>query len=119
MLKATWPALAILHQLAGEVVEYSTMDCSNLYSWNRPTGNAAGRYQFLIGGIFFPLVTSQTIKWKVTFLEKFGTGAPNTTGAYEPDLAEIKNFTAAGDPCMSRPTSFAPLACRRPDKAGR
>jgi len=42
--------------------------------WNYPSGINAGAYEFLIGGVVIPLMTTQNINGKVTFLEKFGTG---------------------------------------------
>jgi len=104
---------------AGSRISYYAWTGTPLYSWNRPTGTAAGEYQFLIGGVVIPLVTSQTIKGKVTFLEKFGTGAPNTTGAYELDLAEINNFTAAWRPMHVKTDIFCSASLTLPDKAGR
>lgn len=56
-----------------------------LYVWDYPTGAAAGRYEFLVGGPIIPLIAQPGINGKVTLLEKHGTGAPNTTGAYELD----------------------------------
>ncbi|KAE9371531.1 copper radical oxidase [Stipitochalara longipes BDJ] len=103
----------------GSRVSYYAWTGSPLYSWNRPTGNAAGEYQFLIGGVVIPLITSQTIKGKVTFLEKFGTGAPNTTGAYELDLAQLNNFTAAWRPMHVKTDIFCSASLTLPDKAGR
>jgi hypothetical protein len=90
-----------------------------LYEWSRPIGNDAGAYEFLIGGVVIPLVTSQTIKGKVTFLEKFGTGAPNTTGAYELDIAELNNFTGAWRPMHVKTDIFCSASLTLPDKAGR
>jgi len=51
-------------------------------------------------------------------LEKFGTGAPNTTGAYELDLAELNNFTAAWR-SMHVTDIFCSASLTLPDKAGR
>ncbi|KAH9882217.1 hypothetical protein J1614_001389 [Plenodomus biglobosus] len=56
-----------------------------LYLWEYPKGDAAGRYEFLVGGPIIPLIAQPGINGKVTLLEKHGTGAPNTTGAYELD----------------------------------
>ncbi|PVH72774.1 copper radical oxidase [Cadophora sp. DSE1049] len=100
-------------------ITYYAWSGEPLYSWARPTGSDAGEYQFLIGGVVIPLITSQTITGKVTFLEKFGTGAPNTTGAYELDLAEISNFTAAWRPMHVKTDIFCAGGLTLPDKAGR
>lgn len=104
---------------AGSRISYYVWNSSELYNWNRPTGVAAGQYQFLIGGVVIPLVTQQTIKGKVTFLEKHGTGAPNTTGAYELDLAQLNNFTAAWRPMHVKTDVFCSASLTLPDKAGR
>ena len=100
-------------------ISYYAWTGDPLYSWGRPAGADAGEYQFLIGGVVIPLITSQTITGKVTFLEKFGTGAPNTTGAYELDLAEINNFTAAWRPMHVKTDIFCSGGLTLPDKAGR
>lgn len=51
-----------------------------------PTGAAAGEYSLLIGGVVVPLLVSQTVNGKVTFVEKFGTGEPNGTGKSFPTI---------------------------------
>jgi hypothetical protein len=45
--------------------------------------------------------------------------APNTTGAYELDLAEINNFTAAWRPMHVKTDIFCSASLTLPDKAGR
>ena len=87
-----------------------------LYSRERPAEPDAGEHQFLIGGVVIALITSQT---KVTFLEKFGTGAPNTTRTYELDLAEINNFAAVWRPMHVKTDIFCSGGLTLPDKAGR
>jgi hypothetical protein len=42
-----------------------------------------------------PLTVKKGINNKVTFLEKFGTGAPNTTGAYELDPSLTNDYKKA------------------------
>jgi hypothetical protein len=42
-----------------------------------------------------PLTVKKGINNKVTFLEKFGTGAPNTTGAYELDISLTNDYKKA------------------------
>jgi hypothetical protein len=90
-----------------------------LYSWDFPTGGAAGEYRFLIGGVVIPLITMQSITGKVTFLEKSGTGAPNTTGAYELDLDAIDNFELAWKEMHVKTDIFCAAGVTLPDKAGR
>ena len=79
----------------------------------------AGRYEFLIGGLSIPLMASETILGKVTFLDKFTTGNPNSTGAYELDLTEIDNFNAAWRQMSVRTDLFCAAGVTLPDKAGR
>ncbi|KAH8816323.1 putative fungistatic metabolite [Xylogone sp. PMI_703] len=90
-----------------------------LYVWHNPTDYTAGSYKFLIGGVVVPLVTTTGINGKVTFLEKFGTGAPNTTGAYELDLAQLSNFTGAWRPMHVKSDIFCSASVTLPDKVGR
>jgi Glyoxal oxidase N-terminus/WSC domain len=105
---------------AGDRITYYTWQgTTDLTKWAFPAGNAAGAYQFLIGGVVIPLVTQQTITGKVTFLEKSGTGAPNTTGAYELDLAQLSNFTGAWRPMHVKSDVFCSASLTLPDKAGR
>ena len=73
----------------------------------------------MIGGVTIPLITSQTILGKVTFLEKSGTGPGNETGAYELDLTQINNFTAAWRPMHVKSDIFCSAGLTLPDKAGR
>jgi hypothetical protein len=65
-------------------------------------------------------MTSQVVTGKVTFTEKYGTGEPNGTGAYELDLTEISNFTAAWRTMTGLQTDvFCSAGLTLPDKAGR
>lgn len=91
------------------------------YSWSFPTPGspAAGSYKFLIGGVCIPLMTSQAITGKVTFLEKWGTGPPNSTGAYELDLSVLNNFGAAWRTMHVKTDVFCAAGVTLPDKAGR
>jgi Glyoxal oxidase N-terminus/WSC domain len=104
---------------AGNRISYYTWSGTPLNKWDFPTGIAAGRYEFLIGGVVIPLITSLAVNGKVTFLEKHGTGAPNTTGAYELDLAQINNFTGAWRPMHVKSDVFCAAGLTLPDKAGR
>ncbi|KKA28638.1 hypothetical protein TD95_001872 [Thielaviopsis punctulata] len=92
-----------------------------LYAFDYPEADdpAAGAYEFLIGGVCIPLITSQAITGKVTFLEKSGTGPPNSTGAYELDLSEIDNFQAAWRTMHVKTDVFCAATVTLPDKAGR
>ncbi|KAI1323225.1 hypothetical protein F5Y16DRAFT_351006 [Xylariaceae sp. FL0255] len=90
-----------------------------LYNFHYPAGNNAGTYSNLVGGVVTPLITMQSITGKVTFLEKWGTGAPNSTGAYELDLSEISNFTAAWRTLHLKTDVFCSAGLILPDKAGR
>ncbi|CZR68739.1 related to glyoxal oxidase precursor [Phialocephala subalpina] len=88
--------------------------------WSFPTGASAGSYSLLIGGVVVPLITSQAITGKVTFVEKSGTGEPNGTGAYELDLSQISNFNNAWRTMTGLKTDvFCAAGLTLPDKAGR
>jgi hypothetical protein len=84
-----------------------------------PKGNDAGRYEFLIGGVIIPLIAQVAITGKVVFLEKSGTGPPNTTGTYELDLASLDNFSKAWRPMHVKTDVFCSAGLTLPDKAGR
>jgi hypothetical protein len=106
----------------GDRISYYTWTgtgANALYNWDFRTGNAAGQYQFFLGGVVVPLVTTLGVNGKVTFLEKFGTGAPNTTGAYELDPSLANNFTAAWRPMHVHSDVFCSASLTLPDKAGR
>ena len=67
-----------------------------------------------------PLITSQVVTGKVTFVEKSGTGEPNGTGAYELDLSQIGNFNNAWRTMTGFKTDvFCSAGLTLPDKAGR
>lgn len=90
-----------------------------LYVWHTPVGADMGSYQFLIGGVVVPLLTTTGINNKVVFLEKSGTGPPNTTGTYELDLAFINDFSKAWRPLHVKTDIFCSGGVTLPDKAGR
>ncbi|KOS19608.1 putative fungistatic metabolite [Escovopsis weberi] len=92
-----------------------------LYSWTFPEAgsSAAGEYKFLVPGVCVPLMTSQSINGKVMFLEKWGTGPPNSTGAYELDLTLVDDFAAAWRPMHVKTDVFCAVGVTLPDKAGR
>ncbi|KAK1545521.1 WSC domain-containing protein [Colletotrichum paranaense] len=91
-----------------------------LYSWNFGTDAAsAGVYENLIGGVTIPLMTMETITGKVSFLEKFGTGPPNSTGAYELDLSLVPDISKAWREMHVKTDIFCSAGITLPDKAGR
>ncbi|KAI0909694.1 WSC domain-containing protein [Ustulina deusta] len=90
-----------------------------LYVFNYPQGTAAGTYSNLVGGVVTPLMTMQSITGKVTFLEKWGTGPPNSTGAYELDLSQTGNFSRAWRTMHLKTDVFCSAGVILPDKAGR
>jgi glyoxal oxidase-like protein/WSC domain-containing protein len=100
----------------------------NYYEWQGdglaefayPTGNAAGQYEFLIGGVVVPLMTTVNINGKIMFLEKHGTGAPNSTGAYEFDPYYENDFSNAWRTLNGLKTDvFCSAGLVLPDKTGR
>ncbi|KAL9614738.1 MAG: hypothetical protein Q9167_000807 [Letrouitia subvulpina] len=91
-----------------------------LYKWTYATGNAAGSYKFFVPGVVVPLITTVGVNGKVTFLEKHGTGAPNSTGAYELDPSQVGNFSAAWRTMKGLKTDvFCSAGITLPDKVGR
>lgn len=100
-------------------LSYYTWDGPPLAEFNYPSGNDAGKYEFLIGGVVIPLITQAARNGKVTLLEKYGTGPPNTTGAYELDLARLDNFVAAWRPMHVKTDVFCSASLTLPDKVGR
>ncbi|ORY19791.1 hypothetical protein BCR34DRAFT_595240 [Clohesyomyces aquaticus] len=103
----------------GSRLSLYTWNGTTLTSWNYASGNAAGAYEFLIGGVIVPLVTQAARNGKVTFLEKWGTGPPNTTGAYELDVTQLNNFTAAWRPMHVKTDVFCSSSLTLPDRVGR
>ena len=103
----------------GSRLSYYTWTGTPLNQFTVASGNAAGQYKFLIGGVVVPLITTAGVNGKITFLEKSGTGPPNTTGAYELDLAQIDNFQAAWRPMHVKTDVFCSAGLILPDKAGR
>lgn len=91
-----------------------------LYIWGYPAGTAAGRYEFLVGGPIIPLITQPGVNGKVTLLEKHGTGAPNTTGAYELDPSIGSDiFHAFRELTGIKTDIFCAAGLTLPDRAGR
>jgi Glyoxal oxidase N-terminus len=104
---------------AGNLLSYYTWTGTPLQQWSFQTGNDAGRYEFLIGGVTVPLMTTLNINGKVTFLEKFGTGPPNNTGAYEFDPYYENDFNLAWRTMHVKTDIFCSAGLVLPDKAGR
>ncbi|KAF2815199.1 copper radical oxidase [Mytilinidion resinicola] len=103
----------------GDRISYYKWTGPSLTAWNYASGNAAGAYEFLIGGVIVPLITTPGVNGKVTFLEKHGTGNPNATGAYELDIAQLNNFTGAWREMHVKSDVFCSAGLTLPDKVGR
>lgn len=102
----------------GNALNYYTQPPTQ--NWGQGVGNSAGSYQFLIGGVVIPLLTAANHNGKVAFVEKHGTGPPNSTGAYELDLSQINNFTAAWRTMNGLQTDvFCSASLILPDKGAR
>ncbi|KAL5614718.1 hypothetical protein BROUX41_004813 [Berkeleyomyces rouxiae] len=112
---------AICGGLARMTTYFWDEEAEPLYQWDIPSEDdaASGAYEFLIGGVCIPLITAETITGKVTFLEKSGTGPPNSTGAYELDLSAIDNFSLAWKTMHVKTDVFCAATVTLPDKAGR
>ena len=89
----------------------------DLNTWHTPANT--GRYEFLIGGVVVPLITTFSTNNKVTFLEKFGSGPPNSTGAYELDLSLVNDFSRAWRTMHVKSDVFCSGSLTLPDKVGR
>ncbi|KAI0791235.1 copper radical oxidase [Abortiporus biennis] len=89
----------------------------NLDVWHQPDN--IGRYEFLIGGLVVPLVATLGINNKVNFLEKLGTGFPNSTGAYELDLSLTDDFFHAWRPLHVKSDVFCSGSVILPDVSAR
>lgn len=75
--------------------------------------------KFLIGGLVVPLVATVGINGKVNFLEKLGTGFPNSTGAYELDLSLVDDFDHAWRALHVHSDVFCSGSLILPDKSAR
>lgn len=65
-------------------------------------------------------MTTQGINGKPLFIEKYGSGEPNGTGAYELDLSEINTWSKAWRTMSGMDTDvFCSAGVTLPDKAGR
>ncbi|KAF2100795.1 copper radical oxidase [Rhizodiscina lignyota] len=103
---------------AGNRLSYYEWQGSILTQFNYPQGDAAGLYEFFIGGLIVPLVSAQTITKKVAFLEKFGD-TKNSTGAYELDPSLQSNFDAAWRTLHVATDVFCTAMIQLPDRVGR
>ena len=56
----------------GNRISYYKWTGTPLNTWTVATGNNAGQYQFFIDGVVVPLITTQGVNGKITFVEKFG-----------------------------------------------
>ncbi|KAF3007823.1 hypothetical protein E8E13_010601 [Curvularia kusanoi] len=91
-----------------------------LYVFDYPQGAAAGRYEFLVGGPIIPLISQPLINGKVSLVEKHGTGAGNSTGAYEFDPSIGSDIFHAFREMQGLKTDvFCSSSLTLPDRAGR
>ncbi|KAL8673658.1 MAG: hypothetical protein Q9168_001913 [Polycauliona sp. 1 TL-2023] len=91
-----------------------------LYKWTYASGNNAGRYRLYIGGVVVPLMTTLGVNGKVSFVEKHGTGPPNSTGAYELDPSLAGDFSKAWRTLRGLKTDvFCSAGLTLPDRVGR
>ena len=104
---------------AGNRLSFYTYSGTNATTWSYASGANAGQYKFLIGGVVVPLMLQHGINGKITFVEKFGTGPPNSTGAYELDLSQVNNFNAAWRTMHVKTDVFCSAGLVLPDKNGR
>jgi hypothetical protein len=93
------------------------MTTNPLYVWDTPANK--GHYELLIGGIVIPLIATLGLNNKVTFLEKYGTGAPNSTGAYELDYQLANDYTKAWRVMHVASDVFCAANLVLPDRKGR
>lgn len=73
----------------------------------------------MVGGPIVPLVTSLGLNNKVTFLEKLGSGPPNSTHAYELDYTLADDITKCWREMHVKTDVFCSGGLILPDKAGR
>jgi len=89
----------------------------NMNIWHTPDN--IGYYEFLVPGVVVPLIATVGINNKVTFLEKGGTGFPNSTGAYELDLSLTNDFSTAWREMHVKTDVFCSGSIILPDIAAR
>jgi hypothetical protein len=103
----------------GDRLSYYKWTGTPINTFHYPNGSAMGSYSFLIGGVVIPLITTTGVNGKVMFMEKSGTGAPNTTGVYELDLNYVNNFDMAWRELHVKTDIFCAAGITLPDKVGR
>jgi len=86
-------------------------------NWHTPSN--IGYYEFFVPGVVVPLIATVGINNKVTFLEKDGTGFPNSTGAYELDTTLTQEFSRAWRAMHVKSDIFCSGSVILPDKGGR
>lgn len=86
----------------GSRLSYYKWGGTPLYVWNTPTGNDAGKYAFLIGGVVVPLITTTGINKSFVFMEKSGTGAQIQLGHMSLILHSSTMFPKPGDRSTSK-----------------
>ncbi|GJJ13871.1 hypothetical protein Clacol_008128 [Clathrus columnatus] len=96
---------------------YEWVGSPPLNVWHTP--EVTGWYEFFVPGVVVPLIATLGVNNKVTFLEKFGTGPPNSTGAYELDTSLVNDFDLAWRTMHVKTDVFCSGAVILPDKAGR
>lgn len=91
----------------------------DLFVWNTP--HNTGLYEFFVPGLVVPLIATVGINNKITFLEKAGSGNPNSTGAYEldPSLVGKGPWENAWRTMHVKTDVFCSASLILPDKAGR
>jgi hypothetical protein len=100
----------------GTIAYYTSQDGP---VWNYASGTAAGKYDFFMPGVVIPLITAVNVNGKVTFIEKHGSGPPNTTGAYELDTTLAPDFSKAWREMHVVTDVFCSAALILPDRLGR
>ena len=90
----------------------------DLNVWHEPSNT--GHYEFLISSPIVPLISTEGINNKVTFVEKWGTSVyPNSTGAYELDLTLVNDYTKTWREMHVSSDVFCAASVVLPDKGGR
>lgn len=103
----------------GNLISYYTWEGTPLHTWHYPTGIDAGRYEFLLGGVVIPLITTLNVNGKISFVSKWGTGPPNTTGVYEFDPYFDDSIKLAWREMHVKTDVFCGVGLVLPDKVGR
>ena len=89
-----------------------------LQTWHYPENK--GRYEILMDGVVIPLMTTLGLNNKIIFVDKFGTGALNSTGSYELDMSLVDQGPyVAHRPLHVKTDVFCAAGLTLPDKASR